>query len=131
MAPPAPPSLEPSVAQPTSFAGGRYQVMEFLGEGGRKRVYLTHDGVLDRDVAFAVIKTEGLDDTSRERIVREAQAMGRLRDHPHILHIHDMGEDDGRPYMVLPFMPGGDVESLVQKAANSRLPLAQAVEIGR
>jgi len=41
----------------TSFAGGRYQVRSLLGEGGRKRVYLVHDTVLDRDVAFAQIKT--------------------------------------------------------------------------
>ena len=49
--------------QPTSFANGRYQVKRFLGEGGKKKVYLAHDTTLDRDVAFALIKTEGLDDT--------------------------------------------------------------------
>jgi hypothetical protein len=47
--------------QPTSFAGGRYQVKKFLGEGGKKKVYLAHDNTLDRDVAFALIKTEKLD----------------------------------------------------------------------
>ncbi len=64
--------------QPTSFANGRYQVKRFLGEGGKKRVYLAQDTLLDREVAFALIKTEGLDDVSRTRITREAQAMGRL-----------------------------------------------------
>ncbi len=53
----------------------RYQVKKFLGEGGRKKVYLAHDTVLDRDVAFALIKTEGLDEEGRSRITREAQAM--------------------------------------------------------
>ncbi len=67
--------------QPTSFANGRYEVKRFLGEGGKKKVYLAHDALLDREVAFALIKTEGLDDTSRERIQREAQAMGRLGSH--------------------------------------------------
>ena len=66
-----------SLQQPTSFANGRYQVKDFLGEGGRKRVYQAHDSVLDRDIALAVIKTEGLDPNSRVRITREAQAMGR------------------------------------------------------
>ncbi len=47
--------------QPTSFANGRYQVKRFLGEGGKKRVYLAHDTTLDREVAFSLIKTEGLD----------------------------------------------------------------------
>ena len=66
----APASLLPDL--PTSFAGGRYLVKRFLGEGGKKRVYLAHDTLLDRDVAFAVIKTEGLDDEGRRRIQREA-----------------------------------------------------------
>ena len=74
-----------TVAVPTSFANGRYQIKEFLGEGGKKRVYRAHDSVLDRDVALAVIKpvlsiaegTEGLDAISRVRITREAQATGR------------------------------------------------------
>ncbi len=102
-----------SIQQPTSFANGRYQVKDFLGEGGKKRVYKAHDSVLDRDVALAVIKVEGLDPTSRVRITREAQAMGRLGDHPHVLSIHDLGEDNGHPYMVLPLRPGGDVCTLL------------------
>jgi hypothetical protein len=76
---------EPSQVVPTSFANGRYQVRRFLGEGGKKKVYLAHDSLLDRDVAFALIKTEGLDAAARQRIIREAQAMGRLGDHPNIV----------------------------------------------
>ena len=45
-------------AQPTSFANGRYLVKQFLGEGGKKQVYLAQDTTLDRDVAFALIRTE-------------------------------------------------------------------------
>ena len=52
------------MTQPSSFANGRYQVKEFLGEGGRKRVYSVHDTPLDRSVALAVINTEGSDPTS-------------------------------------------------------------------
>jgi len=50
---------------PTSFANGRYGVKRFLGEGGKKRVYLAQDTLLDLEAAFALIKTEGLDETSR------------------------------------------------------------------
>src|SRR5258708_34127593 len=60
-------------AMPQSFASGRYTVKGFLGEGGRKRVYLSHDTRLDRDVAFAVIKTEGLDADGLVRVWSEAQ----------------------------------------------------------
>ena len=50
---------------PTSFADGRYEISKLLGEGGKKKVYLAHDTVLDRDVAFALIKMDGLDDIGR------------------------------------------------------------------
>ena len=96
-APTSAPSTTPiaTPAQPTSFDNGRYQVKRFLGEGGKKMVYLAHDTTLDRDVAFAMIKTEGLDDTSRTRIQREAQAMGRLGSHAHIVTVFDLGEENG------------------------------------
>jgi tetratricopeptide (TPR) repeat protein len=126
----APETPQPS-PEPTSFAGGRYQVKKFLGEGGKKKVYLAHDTLLDRDVAFALIKTEKLDDASRTRIIREARAMGRLGDHPNIVTIHDMGDHEGQPYIVIPLMPGGDVEGLIEKAPEHRLPIEQAVGIAK
>ena len=123
------PTPAPSPALPASFAGGRYQVKRFLGEGGRKRVYLAHDTKLDSDVAIAVIKTEGLDSDSLTRIRREAQAMGRLRDHPHIVTVHDIGDEDDHPYIVSQFMAGGDLEGLLQQAESHRLPIDHAVRI--
>jgi len=122
---------KPTTIEPTSFAGGRYQVKKFLGEGGKKKVYLAHDTLLDRDVAFALIKTEKLDTASRTRITREAQAMGRLGDHPHIVTVYDIGDHEGQPYMVLPLLPGGDVEGLIEKAPEHKLPLDRAIEITR
>jgi energy-coupling factor transporter ATP-binding protein EcfA2 len=126
---PAATSPPPPSSQPTSFANGRYQVKKFLGEGGKKKVYLAHDTLLDRDVAFALIKTEKLDETALARIKREAQAMGRLGDHPNIVSIYDLGDHQGQPYIVLPLMSGGDVEGLIKKATDHKLPLDQAVAI--
>ena len=120
---------QPSPGLPHSFAGGRYEVKRFLGEGGAKWVYRVHDTRLDRDVAFALIKTEGLDAAGAARIRREAQAMGRLGDHPHIVTIHDVGEEDGQPHIVSQYMAGGDVEELLGRAEGRRLPLEQAVRI--
>src|SRR3990170_3966667 len=128
-APSLPPTPAPSPVLPTSFAGGRYQVQRFLGEGGRKRVYVAHDTKLDRDVALAVIKTEGLDADGLARVQREAQAMGRLGDHPHIVTVYDIGEEDAQPYIVSQFMAGGDLEGLIRQAESHRLPLERALRI--
>ena len=66
-APQIPPA--PSSDLPTSFDGGRNRIEKLLVDGGKKRVYLAHDESLERDVALAVIKTEGLDETSRARML--------------------------------------------------------------
>ena len=116
---------------PTSFANGRYRVNRFLGEGGKKKVYLAHDTLLDREVAFALIKTEGLDQAGRSRISREAQAMGRLGSHPHIVTVFDLGQEKYQPYMVTELMGGGDVEGVIGDAADHRLPLEQAINIAQ
>ena len=131
------PSSTLSEDTPTSFAHGRYQVKRFLGEGGKKKVYLAQDTLLDREVAFSLIKTEGLDDEGRTRITREAQAMGRLGSHPQIVTVFDLGEHasagtegaPGQPYMVTELMDGGDVEGLIEKAPDNKLELEQALEI--
>jgi len=125
-----PPATPPS-SIPTSFVNDRYTVKKFLGEGGKKKVYLAYDTLLDRDVAFALIKTEKLDDAARVRVSREAKAMGRLGDHPNIVTIHDIGEHEGQPYIVLPVMSGGDIEGMLEKAPEHRLPIEHAVKIVR
>ncbi len=124
------PAKQP-VSIPTSFAGGRYQVKKFLGEGGKKKVYLAHDTTLDRDIAFALIKTEKLDETGKTRIKREVKAMGRLGDHPNIVTVYDFGDHEGQPFIVLPLLPGGDVEGLIKKAPDHKLPLDKALEIAK
>ena len=133
----SPPGAGPSVgppqsapADPAAFVDGRYQVKKFLGEGGKKRVYLCHDTKLDRDVAFALIKTEGLDEEGHARVQREAQAMGRLGDHPHIVPVHDIGDEGGQPYLVSQLRGGGDVEGLIARAEDHRLPVEQTLRIG-
>ncbi len=125
----ASPSSPTGMDQPSSFANNRYQVKKFLGEGGKKKVYLAQDTLLDREVAFALIKTEGLDETSRTRIQREVQAMGRLGSHPHIATVFDLGEENGQPYIVAELMGGGGVEGLVEDVEKHRIPLGQAISI--
>lgn len=106
-----PPEPKPLPTLPATFVNGRYRVAKFLGEGGKKKVYLVHDETLDRDVAFALIKTKGLDEVGIERVRREAKVMGRLGDHQHIVTVYDMGDEEGQPFLVTELMGGGDVEN--------------------
>src|SRR4051794_799933 len=114
---------------PSQVGDGRYIVDRFLGEGVRKRVYLAHDTALDRDVALALVKTAGLDEGGRGRVRREAQAMARLGDHPHVVTVHDIGEEHGEPYIVSQYMAGGAVEDLLEQAPGRRLDIDTTVRV--
>ncbi|MEA2432338.1 MAG: eukaryotic-like serine/threonine-protein kinase, partial [Thermoleophilaceae bacterium] len=119
----------PPPEAPKELAGGRYLISRYLGEGGRKRVYLAHDSLLDRDVAIGIVKTSGLDEEARERVIREAQSMARLGDHPHVVTVHDIGEEDGDPYIVSQFMAGGSLDELLEQAPDRRLDLETTLSI--
>jgi class 3 adenylate cyclase len=100
-----------------------------LGEGASKLVYLVRDTRLEREVAFALIKTDGLDDDGKTRVQREARAMGQLGEHPNVVNIYDIGEDAGRIFIVSQYVAGGSLEDLLKKAENHRLPLRDALRI--
>ena len=121
--------VAPASDVPEAFGGGRFRVERLLGEGGRKRVYLARDELLDRDVALALIKTDGLDAAERSRIEREARAMARLGDHPHVVPAFDIGEEAGEAYIVSQYMAGGDLRGLLDAADDGRLPLDHACQI--
>jgi serine/threonine protein kinase len=114
---------------PTSVGGGRYQIRSFLGEGTKKRVYLGHDSRLQSDVAVALIKSEGLDAEGRVRVQREAQAMGRLRDHPHIVPVFDIGEENGQPFIVSQYLEGGALADRLSAAELHRLSVDEAITV--
>jgi predicted ATPase/class 3 adenylate cyclase len=116
-------------ALPASFGAGRYSVDRFLGEGGKKRVYLARDTRLNRDVAIALIKSDGLDASGLARVRREAQAMGELGDHPHVVTIFDVAEEEGHVYIVSQYMAGGDLEARLQSAEDHRLSLDETLGV--
>ena len=112
---------------PTEIAG-RYRVKRFLGQGGRKRVYLSDDTATGTEVAIALFDTEGVGASIQARARREAEAMRKLGDHPQVVTVLDTGEDGGNPFIVSQYMPGGDVDGLLA-AAGGRLEVERAVEI--
>ena len=124
-------STTTTTAEPTSFVNDRYKVIRKLGEGGKKKAYLVHDTKLDRDVCFALIKTENLDEDVRKRVTHEAQAMAKLGDYPNTMTIHDMGDEKGQPFIVIPVMSGGNVEGLIEKAPENRLPVEQVISMAK
>jgi eukaryotic-like serine/threonine-protein kinase len=116
-------------ALPAAFAGGRYEVTRLLGEGMQKRVYLARDTRLERDVVLAAVKTDDLDATALARLAREVRAMARLGDHPHIVTVYDVGEEEGFPYIVSQYMAGGTVAEQLRQAEGQRLPVAQVLRL--
>ena len=114
---------------------GRYTLGRMIGEGARKKVYEARDSLLDRDVAIAIVKIETLDAVSRQRITLEAQAMGRLGSHPHVVTVFDFGEyqpegaTEPQPYMVTELMRRGDVAGLIENAPEGGLPLEDVLRV--
>ncbi len=109
--------------------GGRYRLIEPVGEGGMSVVWRAHDEVLDRQVAVKVLAASAVDSAARARILTEAQAAARLA-HPHITSVHDYGEtrDDGDlvPYVVMELVSG---PTLAERLKADRLPVRTAVLI--
>jgi len=89
---------------------GRYEILAEIGRGASGQVYRARDPEIDRLVAVKVLTpSAGADPQEvlawRERFRREARAAGRLT-HPNIVAIHDVGEDDGRPFLVMELLEG-------------------------
>ncbi len=120
----------PASPGPETFAAGRYEVVRFLGEGARKRVYLACDLRLDREVAVALVKTQGLDEVGLQRVRREAKAMARLGDHPNIVTVHDITDESGTPLIVSQYMAGGSLAELLDRSDGRRLAVDDAIRIG-
>jgi len=112
--------------EPDTLAGGRYQLQRLLGEGAKKRVHLARDTRLDREVAIAFIKSQGLD---LVRVRREAEAMGRLGDHANIVTVHDVEEEGENVYLVCQYMAGGDLEHRLAEAEGHRLGIDEALTV--
>src|SRR5262245_15437163 len=84
---------------------GEYLIETQLGKGGMGTVYLARDSKLSRPVAIKVLSNEWTDAAARRRFQREAQTASSLN-HPHILTVHDVGESEGRQYLVTEFVDG-------------------------
>jgi tetratricopeptide (TPR) repeat protein len=90
-------------ALPTRYADPRP-----IGRGGMGQIYLAEDRELGRKVAIKVLDNRlAGNEQLRERFKREALAAARLSGHPHVVTIFDVGESEGRPFIVMEYLPGG------------------------
>jgi serine/threonine protein kinase len=99
---------------------GRYEILRRLGAGGMGEVYLARDPSLLRTVAIKLLIYEERDDL-RERFFLEARSAGNLN-HPNIVTIHDLGEHEGRPYIVMEYIQGDTLAAIISR---ERAPVSE------
>ena len=100
----------------------RYQIIRTIGEGGMANVYLAHDLILDRNVAVKILRGDLADDEKFvRRFQREAIAASSLS-HPNIVEMYDVGEDNGKYYIVMEYVEGKTLKSLIKKRGGLTLP---------
>src|SRR6185295_2481799 len=103
-----------------------YRIMEPIGAGGMGAVYKAYDTKLQRVVALKLLPSEYISQQDRRRrFFQEARAASALN-HPHILTIYEVGEDDGRPYIAMEYVEG---ETLRQKIKTNELQLRETLDI--
>src|SRR5215211_543895 len=119
---PPPPTVADVTTGPTAGArvvGGRYEIADELGRGGMGVVWLANDRVLHREVALKEISyplhlTDEERAVLRERTLREARAAARLED-PHVVAIHDVVEEDGRPWLVMEHVRSRSLQKILEE----------------
>lgn len=114
----------------------RYHILEQIGEGGMAIVYKAYDTRLEREVAIKIIRKEAFPPESIDRIFkrfeREAKSLARLS-HPNIVKVHDYGEYEGCPYLVMEYHPGGTLKAMLGKplhwndVSKLLIPIANAL----
>ncbi|HEM3694819.1 TPA: Stk1 family PASTA domain-containing Ser/Thr kinase [Streptococcus suis] len=105
---------------------GRYRIVRQIGRGGMADVYLARDLILDgEEVAVKVLRTNyQTDQIAIQRFQREARAMAEL-DHPNIVRISDIGEEDGQQYLAMEYVNGLDLKRYIKENA----PLSNDVAV--
>lgn len=100
----------------------RYEIIRNIGEGGMANVYLALDTILDRKVAVKILRGDlATDEKFVRKFQREASAASIL-DHPNIVGIYDVGEDNGNYYIVMEYIEGQTLKSLIKRRHSLTIP---------
>src|SRR5262245_50189917 len=105
---------------------GQYELGEMLGQGGMATVYLAHQTSIGRTVAIKVMPSYFMGEANfLQRFEREVKVIAGLQ-HPRVLPVYDYGQVEGRPYIVMAYMPGG---TLSEKIKQGPMPLDEVSRI--
>ena len=105
----------------------RYQIIRTIGEGGMANVYLAYDTILDRNVAVKILRGDLAEDEKFVRkFQREAISASKLS-HPNIVEMYDVGEDDGRYFIVMEYVEGVTLKNLIKR--RGALTLSEVIDI--
>ncbi len=119
-------------AQPLRL--GRFELRDRLGAGAMGVVYTAYDPTLDREVALKTVKAAGLAASSLERaharLLREAQALGRLR-HPNVVAVYEAGEAEDLVYLVMERLRGETLRAWASREPDWRARLGACLQAGR
>ena len=115
---------------------GKYVIRTKIGEGGCGTVYAAYDPVLERDVAIKLLAharvAEGASDPGWHRLVREARMLARLSE-PQVVTIYEVGEDDGRAFLAMQMVEGGDLKDWIERHRGTDAvepkPLTETLEL--
>ena len=121
-----------NAAEPGRLLAGRYRLSAVIGHGGMGVVWRAHDEALDRDVAVKELAwpadfTAHQREQACRRATREAQTAARLN-HPNVIRIYDIVEEDGHPWIVMELLPYQSLRDLV--AEEGPLIPARAARVG-
>jgi serine/threonine protein kinase len=107
--------------------GGRYRVIDLIGHGGMADIFLAWDETLDRQVAVKILGNDySYDESFKSRFIFEAKAAANLS-HANIVTVHDFGFDDGSPYLVMEYIQGEDLKSIILE--KRKLSIREALPI--
>jgi formylglycine-generating enzyme required for sulfatase activity/tRNA A-37 threonylcarbamoyl transferase component Bud32 len=110
----------------------KYELLELLG-GGMSRVYRARDTVIGRTVVVKILTDQACKESeAKARFLQEARVAGNIN-HDNIIRVYDFGEENGQPYMVMEFLRGEDLRSLIKtnRTGDLHTKLAIALQIAR
>ena len=119
------------LAEIGTILGGRYRLVELLGQGGMATIYRAVDTQLGRDVAVKLLRPEYLRDPDfSSRFRQEAQTAASLN-HPNVVSVYDYGEDPSGPYIVMELVDGEDLATILRRTGSLPPPQAARIAGGR